>query len=156
MLSLLGEYEIAIDAKGRFPLPSGFRKQMPEGEGSQFVLARGMEKCLVLYPLQTWNLQNEQLSKLNPYNPDVRKLRRLLHNGALPVDVDGAGRILINKGMQEYAEITKEITFSAQGDRIEIWDRNTYQQYLLENAGDLSALASQVTGAEYLNPFINK
>lgn len=155
MLSLIGEYEIAVDAKGRFPLPSGFRKQLPAEEGNQFVLTKGFEKCLVLYPIASWNLQMGQIEQLNPFNPKVRELKRLMYNGASPVESDGSDRLLINKNLKEYANLTKEITFCAQGDRVEIWDRATYQQYLAEHSENLSALAEEVAGGEYMNPFLN-
>src|SRR6478736_2442846 len=113
MTSFLGEYEVAIDAKGRFLLPSGFRKQLPEGATERFVINRGFENCLTMYTHESWNALSEKINKLNDFNPKVREFKRLFLNGATMVDVDSAGRILLPKPLQEYAGIKKDIVFSA-------------------------------------------
>lgn len=69
------EYEATVDSKGRFLLPAGFKKQLPE-EGNQFVISRGFEKCLTLYPMKAWEPIFNELSKLNDFDPKVREFRR--------------------------------------------------------------------------------
>ena len=69
MAGFLGEYEATIDAKGRFLLPGGIKKQMPEGS-STIVISRGFEKCLLLYPQKSWEGVEEKLKKLNEFNPE--------------------------------------------------------------------------------------
>ena len=153
MLSLLGEYEVAIDAKGRFLVPSGFRKQLPEGEGDRFVINRGFDNCLSLFPLSSWNEMSEKLSKFNDFNPKAREFKRLFLNGANTVDVDSAGRILLPKPLQEYAGIKKDMVFSAQGDKVELWDKDTYYNYMNQQASNMSDLAAEVAGGDFINPF---
>ena len=153
MSSFLGEYEVAVDAKGRFLLPSGFRKQMPEGSEERFVVKRGFENCLTLYPIATWNKLAEKIAKLNDFNPKVREFKRLFLNGANIVDVDSAGRILLPKPLQEYASIQKEMVFAAQGDKVELWDKDTYYKYMNQQAGNMSDLAAEVAGGDFMNPF---
>src|SRR5690554_3290458 len=114
MTNLLGEYELSLDSKGRFLVPAGFRKQLPEGEGSCFIINRGFEHCLTLYPVSNWNVLSEKLNRLNDFNEKARKFRRLFLNGATSVDLDSAGRLLIPKSLIEYADIKKDIVFSAQ------------------------------------------
>jgi len=154
MLSFLGEYEIAIDAKGRFLVPSGFRKQLPEGESERFVVNRGFESCLTLYPMSVWNVLADKINKLNDFNPKARDFKRLFLNGATIVELDSAGRLLLPKPLQEFAGIKKEMIFSAQGNKVELWDKDTYHSYIRSKAGDYSSLAAEVAGGDF-NPFEN-
>ena len=71
MTGFLGEFEATLDAKGRFLLPAGFKKQLPEGEDSRFVINRGFEKCLALYPVKNWEPLFADISKLNDFDPPL-------------------------------------------------------------------------------------
>lgn len=153
MTGFLGEYEVAIDAKGRFLLPAGFRKQLPEGAAERFVINRGFENCLTLYPMDTWNALAEKINKLNDFNPKVREFKRLFLNGATVVEADSAGRLLLSKPLQEYANIKKDMIFSAQGNKVELWDKDTYYEYIRQRASDFSNLAAEVAGGDFINPF---
>ena len=155
MTSLLGEYEVAIDAKGRFLLPSSFRKQLPDGAAERFVVNRGFEHCLTLYPLDSWNVLAEKMNRLNDFNPKVREFKRLFLNGATMVDVDSAGRLLLPKPLQEFAGIKKDMVFSAQGSKVELWDKDTYYNYINQHATSFSDLAAEVAGGDFINPFEN-
>lgn len=153
MTSFLGEYEVAMDAKGRFLLPSGFRKQLPEGDAGKFVINRGFEHCLTMYPMDSWNAISEKINKLNDFNPKVREFKRLFLNGATIVELDSAGRVLLPKPLQEYAGVKKDIIFSAQGNKVELWDKDTYYGYIDQHAGGFSDLAAEVAGGDFINPF---
>ena len=152
MTNFLGEYEIAIDAKGRFLLPAGFRKQLADGEGERFIVNRGFEGCLTMYPMKVWNALAEKINKLNDFNQSARDFKRLFLNGATMVDVDTAGRILIPKPLMEFSSIKKDMVFSAQGNKIELWDKDTYYNYMKNKAADYSKLASELAGDNF-NPF---
>ena len=154
MTSFLGEYEVAIDAKGRFLLPSGFRKQLAEGTGEKFVINRGFENCLTIYPIDTWNAISDKINKLNDFKPAVREFKRLLLNGATMVELDSADRMLLPKQLQEYAGIKKDAVMSAQGNKVELWDKDTYYNYLRQNAVNMSRLAEEVAN-DFGNPFEN-
>ena len=153
MTHLLGEYEVAIDAKGRFLVPSGFRKQLSEGEADRFVINRGFDNCLSLFPLSSWNALAEKINKLNDFNAKAREFKRLFLNGATKVEVDSAGRVLLPKPLQEYAGIKKDMVFSAQGNKVELWDKDTYFNYINQKSGNMSDLASEVAGGDFINPF---
>ena len=153
MTTLLGEYEVAIDAKGRFLVPSGFRKQLSEGEADRFVINRGFDNCLSLFPLSSWNALAEKINKLNDFNAKAREFKRLFLNGATKVEVDSAGRELLPKPLQEYAGIKKDMVFSAQGNKVELWDKDTYFNYINQKSGNMSDLASEVAGGDFINPF---
>src|SRR4249920_2966357 len=129
MIGFLGEYEATLDTKGRFLLPVGFKKQMQEGESSQFVMNRGFEKCLSLYPLKSWEPIFKEISDLNDFDPKVREFRRYFLNGATGAELDSAGRLLIPANLKEHAGLEKDIVLVSAVNKIEIWDKSKYQQF---------------------------
>jgi MraZ protein len=144
MIGFLGEYEATVDSKGRFLLPAGFKKQLPE-EGNQFVISRGFEKCLTLYPMKAWEPIFNELSKLNDFDPKVREFRRYFLNGATTVELDSAGRILLPPNLKEHAGLEKDIVLVAAMNKIEIWDKSKYQQFFESFSPEsFSQLAQQV------------
>ncbi len=147
MTGFLGEFEATLDTKGRFLLPAGFRKQLPEADTSRFVINRGFEKCLALYPLKTWEPLFAKISGLNEFDPKQREFRRAFLNGATYVEPDTAGRILLPPNLKSYAGLEKDIVLMATGDKIEIWDSNKYKQFFDSISSDaLSDLANDVLG----------
>lgn len=145
MISFLGEYESTVDAKGRFLLPVGLKKQLPQADAAPFVINRGFEKCLTLYPLQSWTPIFESISLLNDFDPKVRSFRRYFLNGATQVELDSAGRILLPKNLVEHANIDKEIVLVSAVNKIEIWDKEKYQQFFDDFSADsFSNLANEV------------
>lgn len=152
MTNFLGEYEVALDAKGRFLLPSAFRKQLPESNGGSFVVNRGFEKCLVLYTTEVWNPIANKVNKMNDLVPSVRDFKRLFMNGATPIELDSSDRLLLPKQLLEHAGIKKDMIIASQGNKVELWDKDTYQEYLRQNALKFSALAAEVA-KDYGNPF---
>ncbi|MGN6617049.1 MAG: division/cell wall cluster transcriptional repressor MraZ [Ilyomonas sp.] len=127
MTGFLGEFEATLDAKGRFLLPAGFKKQLPEGE-TRFVINRGFEKCLSLYPVSSWEPIYNKISKLNQFDPKVRQFQRQFLGGATELELDTAGRLLLPPTLKEFAGLSKDIILAAQTDRIEIWDSEKYKQ----------------------------
>jgi MraZ protein len=107
-----GEYEATVDAKGRFLLPGGLKKQLPEGEG-RFILSRGFEKCLTLYPLKSWEVIITKIAQLNDFDPKVRQFRRQFLGGATEVELDNAGRMLLPGSLREFAGLGKDIVLAA-------------------------------------------
>ena len=129
MIGFLGEYEATLDVKGRFLLPVGFKKQLPEEGASQFVINRGFEKCLTLYPLQSWAPIFSEISKLNDFDPKVREFRRYFLNGATQIELDTASRLLLPKNLTEHAGLEKDIVLVSALNKIEIWDKSKYKQF---------------------------
>ena len=145
MTGFLGEFEATLDAKGRFLLPAGFKKQLPEGESSQFVINRGFEKCLALYPVKNWEPLFADISRLNDFDPKVREFRRYFLNGATLVEPDSAGRLLVPPNLKVHADLTKDIVLVAAVNKIEIWDSNKYKQLFDSFSPDaFSSLAQEV------------
>jgi MraZ protein len=149
MTGFLGEFEATLDPKGRFLLPAGFKKQLPEGETDRFVVNRGLEKCLTLYPMKTWEPLFARITGLNEFDPKQREFRRAFLNGATYVEPDTAGRILLPPSLKLYAELQKDIVLMATGDKLEIWDSNKYKQFFDSISSDaLSDMGKDVLGGK--------
>ncbi len=145
MISFLGEFEATIDAKGRFLLPAGFKKQLPGDATPKFVINRGFEKCLTLYPLQSWEPIFSEISQLNDFDPKVREFRRYFLNGATEIELDSAGRLLLPKNLISHASLEKDIVLVSAVNKIEIWDSNKYNQFFESFTPDaFSSLANEV------------
>jgi len=145
MIGFLGEFEATLDAKGRFLLPAGIKKQLPEKEDDRFVINRGFEKCLSLYPMTSWEPLFAEISKLNEFDPKVREFRRYFLNGATTVEPDSAGRLLVPPNLKEHADLQKDIVLVSAVNKIEIWDSKKYHQLFDSfSAEDFSSLAKEV------------
>ena len=149
MTGFLGEYEVTLDTKGRFLLPASLKKQLPEGENTHFVINRGFEKCLSLYPKQNWEPVYTKLSSLNTFEPEVRSFVRYFLNGATEVEIDSAGRLLLPPNLKEYAGLGKDIVLTSGLDKIEIWSKEAHNEFFDNySPGQFSALAQKVMGAD--------
>jgi MraZ protein len=129
MIGFIGEYEATLDTKGRFLLPAGFKKQIPEGASEHFIINRGFEKYLSLYPMKSWEPIFSNISALNQFDPKNRQFIRNFLNGATQVELDSANRLLLPKNLMDYAGLEKDIVLVSSVDRIEIWDSIAYKQF---------------------------
>ena len=125
MANFIGEFECKIDAKGRLMLPSGLRKQLDPAAQERFVLNRGFEKCLVLYPKNEWEGISSEVNKLNQYVKKNREFIRYFYRGATELGIDNIGRMLFPKQLLAYAGVEKEVLLFAYSNRIEVWDAKT-------------------------------
>lgn len=146
MYGLVGEYDCKLDAKGRFLFPAGLRKQLSPESNECFMLNKGFEDCLTLYPMDEWNRVSKQLSTMNMFKPKNRMFYRLFHQGAKQIDLDNSGRVLVPKNLMERVGLNKEIMLTAYNDRIEIWDKSKYLEMVESNMGDFADLAEEVMG----------
>lgn len=146
MAGLVGEFEVKLDEKGRFLFPSGLRKQLPATSQRDFMLNKGFEDCLTLYPLPDWEKISEKLSKMNLFKPDNRMFYRLFHQGAKQVALDNAGRILIPTAHMERVGLVNEVMLIAYNDRIEIWDKSKYFNMIEGSMASFADLADKVMG----------
>jgi len=147
MIVFLGEYEATLDAKGRFLLPVGIKKQLPEDAGDQFVIARGFEKCLTLYPKKNWDPILAELSKVSEYKAENREFLRYFTMGATLSELDSAGRMLVPPNLKAHAGLDKDIVLVSVINKIEIWDKGKYQQFFESFTPEkYSDLAERVMG----------
>lgn len=146
MAGLVGEFEVKLDGKGRFLFPSGLRKQLLPASQRDFMLNKGFEDCLTLYPLSEWGKVSEKLSKMNLFKPKNRMFYRLFHQGAKQVALDNVGRVLIPSSLVERVGLLQELMLIAYNDRIEIWDKSKYFNLIDGNMADFADLADDVMG----------
>lgn len=146
MPSLLGEYQCKVDTKGRFMLPSGLKRQLDPVAKGEFVVNRGFEGCLVLYPMNEWENETKRFEKLNLFVAKNRKFYRQFHNGATQLGLDVSGRVLLPKTLIEGVGIDKEVVLFAYANRIEIWDKRKYDEMMDVDQDDFAQLAEEVMG----------
>lgn len=132
-------------------MPSGLRKQLDPASGERFVLNRGFEKCLVLYPKNEWELISAEVNKLNQYVRKNREFIRYFYRGASELQLDTTGRLLFPKRMLEYASVSKVAMLFAYSNRIEVWDKATYEGLLTDEPEDFARLAEEVMGNNAAN-----
>mgnify|MGYP000063512625 FL=1 len=144
MYKLSGEYEIKLDEKSRFRLPSSLVKQLESGLDKSFMLNRGFEKCLILYPQSVWEEKSKEVNQLNPYNIKNREFARFFFRGATQVDPDSSSRIVIPKSLLEHAGITQDIILLAYHNQVEIWSKDAYLKMIQEEPADFAKLAEEV------------
>jgi MraZ protein len=146
MTSLIGEFECKVDVKGRFMFPVNLRKQLDASFENGFVINRNLhQKCLVLYPIAEWEKLNKKLSKLNRLIKANDVFVRKFTGGATGCEADSAGRILLPKALNEYADIKTDIKVLGSNNVIEIWDKKLYEDFLNQDV-DIEKLAQDVLG----------
>ncbi|MDZ4708437.1 MAG: division/cell wall cluster transcriptional repressor MraZ [Saprospiraceae bacterium] len=147
MSRFTGEYQSTIDDKGRIKLPANLVRQMTEqGIALHFVLNRGFEKCLMLYPKIVWDQKASEVDRLNVYDPTQRQFIRYFYRGATLVTADTADRILIPKNLLDHANFEKDIILFAYLNQIELWDAKGYSAELANEPDQFSELAARVFG----------
>ena len=120
----MGEYNHTLDAKGRLIVPSKFREQL----GDEFVVTKGLDGCLFVYPLSEWTKNEEKFRDIPLTTKDARKFARFFFAGAASCEVDKQGRALIPNVLREYASIEKEVVSVGVLNRVEIWDKDKWQE----------------------------
>ncbi len=117
-----GEHKHTIDAKGRLTVPSDFRELL----GEKFVLTKGFEGCLSIYPMTEWEAFEKKLSALPLTNKSARTLTRFFVAGATECELDKQGRILVPPTLREFAGLEKNVMLAGQLGRIDIWNEEKW------------------------------
>ena len=136
----IGEYAHTIDAKKRLALPSRFRGEL----GGRVVVTRGLDACLFVYPMKTWEALAEKLGSLPVGEAGTRSFIRLMLAGAVDTDIDSQGRVLLPEYLKEYAGLGKEVTVAGLFDRLEIWDTAKWSAYKADAEKNSGAIAEQL------------
>ena len=143
MAFFTSEYECKLDAKGRLVLPAKIKASLPEISGGELIVRRGFEPCLVVYPFTEYKKIYSRIASLNEFNEEYRKLQRNFFRGNTQVELDNNGRFLIPKTMLRYANLDKDVIVVGMGNRIEIWNPETYEDYLIQDQSEFSKLAEK-------------
>jgi MraZ protein len=121
----IGEYNHSVDAKNRLALPSKFRKDL----GKKVVVTRGLDQCLFVYPMKTWQELAEKLGTMPIGEASTRSFVRLMLAGATDVNSDAQGRVRIPEYLKDYANIKKDVVVAGLFNRLEIWDEKKWDKY---------------------------
>lgn len=137
---LIGEYRHTIDTKKRLALPAKFRGEL----GSTVVVTSEIDNCLVVYPEKEWRERSDKIAKLPFSKVEVRKFSRVVLAGAVAVNLDKLGRILIPDYLKKYAGLKKNIVFCGLNNRLEIWDVQKWEIYKKKAEKEMGPLASKL------------
>ena len=118
-----GEYQHTLDAKGRLYIPAKLREEL----GDSFVVTKGLDECLFLYPLDAWKALEDKIRQL-PMSKS-RNLQRFFLSAAADVTVDKQGRIVVPPVLRSHAKLVHDVTIIGVLDRAEIWDRQKWDEY---------------------------
>ena len=134
----MGEYNHTIDAKGRLIIPSKFRELL----GEEFVLTRGLDGCLFIYPMDEWEIFEQKLRALPLTNKNARTFSRFFVAGATSCELDKQGRILVPATLREFAGLEKDVVLTGNINRIEIWSKEKWNEN--SNYDDMDAIAESM------------
>jgi MraZ protein len=144
MSSFKGSYIYSVDEKGRVSLPAKMRKSVSPEANVTFVITRGFEKCLFVYPNDEWNKIEVNLRKLSSYDPEHRRFVRTFLEPAIETQFDVQFRISIPQDLREFAEIKGEVRIIGALERIELWNPKVYDEYKSNQSETYEAIASKV------------
>jgi MraZ protein len=137
----LGEYEHAIDDKGRLAVPARFRDQLSEG----VIVTRGFDNCLIGFPREFWDRLAQRVSALPFGQAGARDLQRRLFSAAADVPLDRQGRILIPQNLRDFGGLGEQVVISGMNEYFEIWSAERWQETLTRMDSDPDSFATQLS-----------
>ncbi len=122
----LSQFTYTLDSKGRLTIPSRFRDELT----AQIVVTRGLDRCLIVYPIDVWGEISEKVTSLPITNPRGRALRRMFFADAMDAELDKQGRVLIPDRLRDYAglDLSSEVKIVGLGRFIELWDPDRWEK----------------------------
>lgn len=144
MSSFKGSYEYSVDSKGRINIPARLRKYVSPDANDTFVITRGYDACLFVYPLDEWNRLEHAIRDLAATNPKHRFFMRTLLERATECQLDGQSRIIIPRDLLQFAGIENEVVILGVLERIELWNPRTYREYVSSQSDSYESVAQSV------------
>jgi MraZ protein len=138
-----GKYEHKIDSKGRLSLPKPFKQIIQHNYDSRMVITN-FDICLVAYPLIEWQLLKEKVKMLPDFQDKVLNFMRFFYAGATECQLDKQGRILIPSELRQYAELKKDVVVVGVSNRIEIWDKERWENFIVESKAMIDKFAHEI------------
>lgn len=136
----IGEYQHTLDSKGRLIIPSKFRDEL----GYEFVITKGLDNCLFVYPQEEWKIVEDKLKALPLTNRDARAFIRFFFSGANESNLDKQGRVLIPTNLREHSKIDKEAIIIGVSTRLEIWSKDLWEAYIDEDNLSYDSIAERM------------
>lgn len=140
----MGEYQHNIDSKGRLIMPAKFRDELEE----IFVITKGLDGCLFVYPLSEWQQLEKKLKQLPFTRKDARAFARFFFSGAVECELDKQGRVLLPANLRNYANLKKEVVVIGLANRLEIWSQDIWEKYSNSTAENYEELAEKMVDFE--------
>lgn len=137
---LTGEFNHSIDSKGRLIIPSKLRESL----GEHFVITKGMDGCLFLYPDNEWKAFEEKLRTLPLTNKKARDFKRFFLGSATEGELDKQGRVLISSSLRAYADLEKEVVLAGVLDKVEIWSKEAWEAHTADVEENIEDIASDM------------
>lgn len=135
MAELLGTHSYQLDPKGRISLPARFREAFADGA----FLTLGQDGCLFCFPRAEWEQRSQEVRSAPLSHSEGRAYSRMFFGNAEAVELDSQGRMLVPQRLRGEVGIRKEVVVLGVSDRMEVWDRETYERYQLANGGAYQA-----------------
>jgi len=142
----IGEFEYSVDSKGRVAIPSKFRPNLAGG----CVVTRGLDDCLFIYPKEEWQKLAKKLAKLPISKRNSRAFSRLMLAGAMDLEIDKQGRVVIPKYLREYASLGEKAVITGLYNRLEIWDADRWAKYKRNAEGSSAEIAEHLGELEQI------
>ncbi|BCG60247.1 division/cell wall cluster transcriptional repressor MraZ [Paenibacillus sp. URB8-2] len=136
----MGEYQHSIDDKGRIIIPAKFRELL----GASFVATRGLDSCLFVYPMDEWGIMEQKLKSLPLMKSDARAFSRFFFSGATECQWDKQGRVTLPANLREYAKLDKECVILGVSNRVEIWNKELWEQYFGQSEASFNEIAEKL------------
>ena len=136
----IGEYEHNLDDKGRLAIPAKFRNDLQGG----IVITHGLDNCLFAYTIEAWKELAKKMSAMSFTQKDKRAFSRLIFTGAVDFVMDSQGRVVLPEHLRKYAGLKKEAIIVGVYDRLEIWDKETWQKYSADMEGRSDEIAEKL------------
>lgn len=136
----MGEYRHTIDEKGRIIIPAKFREEL----GHSFVVTRGLDNCLFVYPAPEWSQLEQKLKTLPFTRSDARAFTRFFFSGATEVELDKQGRVNVPGNLRQYAKLEKECVVLGVSNRVEIWSKRIWKDYFAQSEESFNEIAEKI------------
>jgi len=136
----MGEYQHSIDEKGRIIIPAKFRDAL----GSHFVVTRGMEQCLFVYPPEEWTLMEQKMKSLPLMKSEARAFTRFFFSGATECELDKQGRANLPNTLVDHAKLTKDCVVIGVSTRVEIWSKSIWDDYSRQSEQSFNDIAEKL------------
>src|SRR5690554_1722643 len=140
----MGEYQHVLDAKGRMIMPARFREEL----GERFVITRGLDNCLFVYPLSEWSQLEQKLKALPFTRSDARAFMRFFFSGAAECELDKQGRVLVPNNLRDHAKLQKDVVVIGVSSRVEVWSQEVWNQYSDETGMSFESIAEKMIDIE--------
>jgi MraZ protein len=141
----MGEYQHSLDEKGRMIIPAKFRDAL----GQSFVITRGLDRCLFIYPMEEWSLLEQKLKALPLMKSDARAFTRFFFSGATECELDKQGRVNIPNNLREHAELDKDAVVIGVSNRVEVWSKEKWSDYAQASEDSFNEIAEKLVDFDF-------